>query len=69
MTANEEDKLGLEFLNYYSELTKKDFSLKEINRIFGGASKETYRITLLDSDAEEIRLIYRRSQESSLIEK
>jgi len=68
MTANEEDKLGLEFLNYYSELTKKDFSLKEINRIFGGASKETYRIRLLDSDEEEVRLIYRRSQESSLIE-
>jgi len=68
MILNEERKLGEEFLNYYSDLTDREYSLIEINRIFGGASKETYRINLLDSEQEEIRLIYRRSQKSSLIE-
>ena len=40
MALNEEVGLGLEFLNYYSDLTKKKFTLKEINRVFGGASKK-----------------------------
>ena len=33
MALNEELGLGLEFLNYYSDLTKKKFTLKEINRV------------------------------------
>jgi len=68
MALNEEVGLGLEFLNYYSDLTKKKFTLKEINRVFGGASKETYKVKLFDANKEEVNLIYRRSQKSSLIE-
>ena len=65
---NNEIQLGEEFVNYYSQLTQKSFLLKSISRIFGGASRETYRLSLEDKDSIETNLIYRRSQSSALIE-
>ena len=61
-------KLSKSFLSYYSNLSKKEFSLLSFERIFGGASRETYKIRLKDSLGSEERLILRLSQESSLIE-
>ena len=61
-------KLSQSFLSYYSNLSKKEFSLLSFERIFGGASRETYKIRLKDSLGSEERLILRLSQESSLIE-
>ena len=60
-------KLSQSFLSYYSNLSKKEFSLQSFERIFGGAV-ETYKIRLKDSLGSEERLILRLSQESSLIE-
>ena len=61
-------KLSKSFLSYYCNLSKKEFSLLSFERIFGGASRETYKIRLKDSLGSEERLILRLSQESSLIE-
>ena len=61
-------KLSKSFLSYYSNLSKKEFSLLSFERIFGGASRETYKIRLKDNLGSEERLILRLSQESSLIE-
>lgn len=65
---NNEIQLGEEFVNYYSELKQEIFSLKSISRIFGGASRETYRLSVLNKDLIETNLIYRRTQSSALIE-
>ena len=61
-------KLSKSFLSYYSNLSKKEFSLLSFERIFGGASRETYKIRLKDNLGSEERLILRLSQESSLID-
>ena len=37
-------------------------------RVFGGASRETFRILVKDETGSEEKLILRRTQESSLIE-
>ena len=65
---NNEIQLGEEFVNYYSELKQEIFTLKSISRIFGGASRETYRLSVLNKDLIETNLIYRRTQSSALIE-
>ena len=65
---NNEIQLGEEFVNYYSEFKQEIFSLKSISRIFGGASRETYRLSILNKDLIETNLIYRRTQSSALIE-
>ena len=60
--------LGQEFSVFLSEKLKKKFSFSTIQRIFGGASRETYRVVLKDEDQSSVSFIYRRSQNSSLIE-
>ena len=60
--------LSSAFLAYYSEFQKKDFSLISFERIFGGASRETYKIIVKDNSDNEERLVLRLSQDSSLIE-
>ena len=60
--------LSSAFLAYYSEFQKKDFSLISFERIFGGASRETYKIIVNDNSDNEERLVLRLSQDSSLIE-
>ena len=47
---------------------KSLFHVGSISRIFGGASRETYRLSVFNKDLVETRLIYRRSQASALIE-
>ena len=60
--------LGQEFSVFLSKKLKKEFSFLNIQRIFGGASRETYRVALKDGDQRTKNFIYRRSQNSSLIE-
>ena len=62
------EELSSLFLNYYSNFTNKEFSLVNLERIFGGASRETYRIKVKDNSDNEEKLILRLSQDSSLIE-
>ena len=62
------EKLSKSFLSYYNKLSKEENSLLGIERIFGGASRETYKIQLEDSQKREERLVLRLSQDSSLIE-
>ena len=62
------EELSKSFISYYSNLSNKEFSLLSFERVFGGASRETYKIRLKDSLGSEERLILRLSQESSLIE-
>ena len=56
------------FISYYSKFTNKDLSLVSFERVFGGASRETFRILVKDEVGSEEKLILRRTQESSLIE-
>ena len=60
--------LSNKFISYYSSLVDKDISLLSFERIFGGASRETYKIRIKDQFNNEEKLILRRTQESSLIE-
>ena len=62
------ERLASAFLSYYSNFTNKDSSLISIERIFGGASRETYKIKIQDSSNNEEKLVLRLSQDSSLIE-
>ena len=66
MEANKE--LSSQFISYYSKFTNKKLSLLSFERIFGGASRETFRILVKDETGSEEKLILRRTQESSLIE-
>ena len=60
--------LSNKFISYYSSLVDKEISLLSFERIFGGASRETYKIRIKDQFNNEEKLILRRTQESSLIE-
>ena len=60
--------LGQEFSAFLSKKLKKKFTFLNIQRIFGGASRETYRVALKEEDQRTKNFIYRRSQNSSLIE-
>ena len=62
------EELSSLFLSYYSDLSNNEFSQVNLERIFGGASRETYRVKIKDSSDNEESLILRLSQESSLIE-
>ena len=62
------EELSSLFLSYYSDLSNNEFSQVNLERIFGGASRETYRVKIKDSSDNEESLILRLSQDSSLIE-
>ena len=62
------EKLSQSFVSYYSKLSNEEYSLLGIERIFGGASRETYKIQLKDSLNNIERLVLRLTQDSSLIE-
>ena len=66
MESNKE--LSSQFVSYYSKFTNKKLSLLSFERVFGGASRETFRILVKDETGSEEKLILRRTQESSLIE-
>ena len=66
MESNKE--LSSQFISYYSKFTNKKLSLLSFERVFGGASRETFRILVEDETGSEEKLILRRTQESSLIE-
>lgn len=66
MESNKE--LSSQFISYYSKFTNKKLSLLSFERVFGGASRETFRILVKDETGSEEKLILRRTQESSLIE-
>ena len=66
MESNKE--LSSQFIAYYSKFTNKELSLLSFERVFGGASRETFRILVEDETGSEEKLILRRTQESSLIE-
>ena len=61
-------ELSSQFIAYYSKFTNKELSLLSFERVFGGASRETFRILVEDETGSEEKLILRRTQESSLIE-
>ena len=63
------EELSKSFLSYYSKISNKEFSLLSFERIFGGASRETYKISVKDSLDSEERLILRLSQESSTMKR
>jgi len=66
---NIQQTLGVKFAEYLSLRLKKRYECQQIKRIFGGASRETYRVRLIEKDKRDsVNLIYRRSQKSSLIE-
>ena len=59
--GTKQDKiLGQEFSVFLSKKLKKKFSFLTIQRIFGGASRETYRVVLKDEDQRTVNFIYRR---------
>ena len=60
------EELSSKFISYYSSFSNKDYSLVSFERIFGGASRETYKIEVKGDTVE--RLILRVTQDSSLIE-
>ena len=66
MESNKE--LSSQFIAYYSKFTNKELSLLSFERVFGGASRETFRVLVEDETGSEEKLILRRTQESSLIE-
>ena len=66
MESNKE--LSSQFISYYSNFTNTKLSLLSFERVFGGASRETFRILVKDETGSEEKLILRRTQESSLIE-
>ena len=61
-------ELSSQFIAYYSKFTNKELSLLSFERVFGGASRETFRVLVEDETGSEEKLILRRTQESSLIE-
>tara|TARA_B110000263_G_scaffold149002_1_gene129305 strand:- start:43 stop:1068 length:1026 start_codon:yes stop_codon:yes gene_type:complete len=63
-----QEDLADKFVVYFTALRKQPFSCKSMQRIFGGASRETYRIILEEDDGGEVNLILRMIQESSLID-
>ena len=63
-----QEGLANKFAVYFTELKKEPFNCKFIQRVFGGASRETYRIILENSDGKDLNLILRMLQESSLID-
>ena len=66
--GTKQDKiLGQEFSVFLSNKLKQKLSFLTIQRIFGGASRETYRVALKDEDKGTLNFIYRRSQNLSLI--
>ena len=60
--------LSNKFIANYSSLDGKEISLLSFERIFGGASRETYKIHIKDQSNLEEKLILRRTQKSSLFE-
>tara|TARA_B110000014_G_scaffold264484_1_gene266761 strand:+ start:18411 stop:19436 length:1026 start_codon:yes stop_codon:yes gene_type:complete len=56
------------FAGYFSKFKAQEFTCKNIERVFGGASRETYRVTLMEEGGEEIKLILRMIQDSGLID-
>ena len=46
-----------QFLDYFNNLETSKFSVKSFERIFGVASRETYKVLLADDDNEERNLI------------
>ena len=47
---NMPQNLGVEFAEYLSRKLNKKFECQEIRRIFGGASRETYRVRLIEKN-------------------
>tara|TARA_Y100001970_G_scaffold266394_1_gene354987 strand:- start:1668 stop:2687 length:1020 start_codon:yes stop_codon:yes gene_type:complete len=60
-------KISEDFVKYYSNYKKISYEISSFERIFGGASRETYKVELSSKSTKE-KLIYRRTQQSSLIE-
>ena len=61
-------ELSSSFLDYYTEFSEREYSLISFERVFGGASRETYKIHVKDKSENEEKLILRISQDSSLID-
>ena len=57
------EELPSQFINYFSKFSNKEYSLVNFERIFGGASRETYKIEVKGETVE--RLILRVTQDSS----
>ena len=68
MSMESNKELSSKFISYYSKFTNKELTLLSFERVFGGASRETFRIQVKDKNGSEEKLILRRTQESSLIE-
>ena len=68
MEENENNILGQEFSDFLSSKLNQQFKFLSIHRIFGGASRETYRVKLQNEEKKSQNFIYRRTQDSSLIE-
>ena len=58
--------LGEKFSVFLSKKLNTKFKLLSIQRIFGGASRETYRVKLQDEEKKSQNFIYRRSQKKLL---
>ena len=68
MSMESNKELSSKFISYYSKFKNKELTLLTFERVFGGASRETFRIQVKDKTGSEEKLILRRTQESSLIE-
>ena len=68
MSMDSNKELSSKFISYYSKFTNKELTLLSFERVFGGASRETFRIQVKDKTGSKEKLILRRTQESSLIE-
>jgi len=68
MEENANNILGQEFSDFLSSKLNQQFKFLSIHRIFGGASRETYRVKLQNEERKSQNFIYRRTQDSSLIE-
>lgn len=62
------ENLASLFQDYYCSLSNKNYSVDTVDRVFGGASRETYKIKLSDDSGNIEKLVLRLSQDSSLIE-
>ena len=47
-----------QFLDYFNNLESTKLSVKSFERIFGGASRETYKVVLQGNNSEKRNLIY-----------
>lgn len=67
MTTSLQDDIGQPLAAYLSQAWSRDIAVREISQIYGGASRQTYRVTLAEN-GESRNVILRRDPATSLID-